>query len=433
MAHVDPLEPNWAEVGARIKRLRRERELSQEQLAAPAASASYLSLIESGERRPSGKVLAHVAERLGVEIEELRTGRSRKEEMGLDLQLQEAREHIRVGEIDLAAGIAERVVEGARDLGLTRLEARTYEVLASIEERRGQIDGALELYQKAEAVWVGEPPHLAFEAVAGVARCNLSSGDARLAVHVLETYLLQLDREGVPDPTATMRAYATLVSCYSALGFAERAAEAAEKAQTLSSRVLDSEQLACMRMNVARSLYEQGRLDDALDAIRSAEQAYMTLGWEIDAAGAKLNRAIVQIDKGDLDDARVNLTEALLAYRSAKQPLDAARVLNELGRLERLAGKPVEGIRLLQEAQTHFSHSDFSERALNLQELGLCVQEQSSEEAKGYLRRAIDLYMLAGASKEVATTYKLLGDLLRKDGEIEESATAYRAGIEAFE
>lgn len=440
MPSVDSLQENenpsqvaGTEVGARIKRLRKAAKLTQSEVAEPQFSASYLSVVESGQRQPTQKMLEHIGQRLGIDPEELLTGRSRREEMGLDLQLQEAREHLRLGDLDGAARLAQSVAERARTLGLGRLEARSCELLGSIEERHGQAGDALTLYQRAEERWRSESMHLAFETKAGLARCHLALGDPRLAVHLLESYLLELQTEGVPDPTATMRAHSTLVICYSALGFPEKAADAAEKAQALSPRVLDPEQLACMRMNVARSLYEQGHMNDALDAIRSAEQAYLTLGWQLDAAGAKLNRAIVRMDRGDLDSARVDLKEALGTYKNAKQSVDVARTLNELGRLERIAGRPDEGIAFLREAQEHLSNGDFSERALNLRELGMCLQETSPNEAKSHLRRAIDLHILAGSDRDVAKTYKLLGDLHSRDGDVEASAQAYRAGIEALE
>jgi uncharacterized protein HemY len=87
----------------------------------------------------------------------------------------------------------------------------------------------------------------------------------------------------------------------------------------------------------------------------------------------------------------------------------------------------------LRAAQPYLKGGDFSERALNLRELGLCLQERNLAEAKAHFRRAIDLYVLAEADHDAASTYKLLGDLHRRLGEVDESADAYRAGIEAVE
>ncbi|MGH2756447.1 MAG: helix-turn-helix domain-containing protein [Actinomycetota bacterium] len=433
MAVVGKQEVDWNEVGARIRSLRRDKGLTQRELGEPVASPSFLSLIESGTRQPSREVLSHIADRLGVEPEELVMGRSPRADVELELRLQDAREHLRLGELDEAVEGAREVVSDARELGSPRVEAKCYELLASIEERRELHESALELYRKAEHLWAAEPPHLRFQTVAGIALCLQAQGDPRLGIHMLESYLLELERQGLPDPIATMRTYSSLVICYSRMGLATKAAEAAEKAQALAPRVSDAEQLACMNLNVTHSLFAQGRMDDALNAIRQAETAYMALGWEIDAARAKVNQGVVQIERGDLEQARRNLTEAAEALKAGNHPADAAKAIDELGRLERLSGDDSAAERLLREAQGLLGQGDFAERGLNLRELGLCLEVRDRNEAKGYLRRAIDLFLLAGANTEVAATYKLLGDLHRKAGEIEQCADAYRAGIEAVE
>lgn len=61
-------------VGGRIRRLRLQRNLSQQDLAGPALSASYVSLIESGRRRPSAGVLSFLADRLQVNYNDLASG-----------------------------------------------------------------------------------------------------------------------------------------------------------------------------------------------------------------------------------------------------------------------------------------------------------------------------------------------------------------------
>ena len=61
-------------LGRRIRALRKERGLTQEQLAYTAdgiSSKGYLSEIEAGKRLPSLNALAAIAERLGVEPFEL--------------------------------------------------------------------------------------------------------------------------------------------------------------------------------------------------------------------------------------------------------------------------------------------------------------------------------------------------------------------------
>jgi len=60
-------------IGARLRRLRRERGISQRALAAPGVSYAYISRIEAGERQPSTKALRQLAPKLGVSVEYLET------------------------------------------------------------------------------------------------------------------------------------------------------------------------------------------------------------------------------------------------------------------------------------------------------------------------------------------------------------------------
>lgn len=62
-------------IGTRLRRLRLARGLTQKELAAPKYTHAYVSSIEAGHRRPSRAALEHFASKLGVEVEELLTGR----------------------------------------------------------------------------------------------------------------------------------------------------------------------------------------------------------------------------------------------------------------------------------------------------------------------------------------------------------------------
>lgn len=64
-------------VRQRIRLLRIEQELSLRDIGVPGATTSYISRIESGERRPSIEVLIHLAERLGTNALYLLTGNHR--------------------------------------------------------------------------------------------------------------------------------------------------------------------------------------------------------------------------------------------------------------------------------------------------------------------------------------------------------------------
>jgi transcriptional regulator with XRE-family HTH domain len=70
-------------IGARIKRLRLERNMSQRALSSPGVSYAYISRIEANARTPSVKALRKIANTLGVTVEHLETGKPTPTELGV--------------------------------------------------------------------------------------------------------------------------------------------------------------------------------------------------------------------------------------------------------------------------------------------------------------------------------------------------------------
>src|SRR6476660_10432063 len=83
-------------VGARLKRLRVARGFSQRDLSSPGVSYAYISRIEAGARTPSVKALRKLAQKLGVSVEYLETGRDIREVDDRELRLTDAELELRL-------------------------------------------------------------------------------------------------------------------------------------------------------------------------------------------------------------------------------------------------------------------------------------------------------------------------------------------------
>src|ERR671936_1024369 len=85
-------------IGARLKRLRLERGLSQRDLSSPGVSYAYISRIEAGARTPSVKALRKLAQKLKVTVEYLETGRDIRDVDDRELRLSDAELDLRLAD-----------------------------------------------------------------------------------------------------------------------------------------------------------------------------------------------------------------------------------------------------------------------------------------------------------------------------------------------
>ena len=115
------------QLGARLRALRLARGLTQKDLARPRYTHAYISTIEAGRRVPSQTALDFLAQKLGVDTEELELGRPKGSAERLRLQLEEARGDISSGNLDRALRTSNDVIRKAKEFRLGRVEARGYE------------------------------------------------------------------------------------------------------------------------------------------------------------------------------------------------------------------------------------------------------------------------------------------------------------------
>src|SRR4051794_23288154 len=108
-------------LGTRIRKLRLEQGLTQKQLAEPAYTHAYISSIEAGRRDPSRQAIAFFADKLGLDAEELLTGRPSDLPARLSLAIAQARTDASSGYYARAEKELRKVEKQAAEYRLARL------------------------------------------------------------------------------------------------------------------------------------------------------------------------------------------------------------------------------------------------------------------------------------------------------------------------
>jgi len=315
--------PDQESVGARIRRLRLERGLSQRELSEPGVSYAYLSRIEAGHRAPSVKALRILARKLRVPVEYLETGAPASSAVSRDLRLSDA-------ELELRLGAEAEVVETFRTLlGEAHEEADDAAIL------RARIGLGLALAGKGEYTEAamhlenataspGVTPQARPDVYATLGRCYASIGDPRRAVSLFEGCLAEL-RDG--DHAVRIR-FTSYLSCALAdRGEFDRAREVLADVADRVEEELDTTGRVHLYWSLARIASMEGETVAAMAYMRRALGLLEASEDTLELARAHLHCAEILLLERQVDQAspHIDRAERLFELGAAQRDLGALR------------------------------------------------------------------------------------------------------------
>ncbi|MCA1706342.1 MAG: helix-turn-helix domain-containing protein [Actinobacteria bacterium] len=419
-------------MGERLRELRRQRGLTQQQLAEPHYTHAHVSSIEAGRRAPSEDAIKHFARKLGVKADEIRTGRPSNLLEDLEIELQDGRLLISQGEFEEAEKTYRAVLNTAKRYKVVYQQAKALEGLGLLFERSGDLPEATEHYALAAGLLASDPPNVRADAVAGQARCIEISGDKHHAIYLLENLLETLQQQTLQDPDALIRIYTSLAIIYIEGDFLTKAADAAENALQLEEHVNDPARRGAMHNMVARVLLRTGHTQRARESLQKAERFYRLSELQLEIGRARLTRGIYLLRTGARKKASAELTAALETFAQTRSPLDEARAATELGRIAREEGRLEEASKFLDRALERLNGAQPGQVARVLRERALAnLPTQKAKIEKG-LKEAIRLFEQAEEPVQIAITHAYLGDLL-SDRPLGRACKIYREGLAVLE
>ncbi|MFJ7016651.1 helix-turn-helix domain-containing protein [Streptomyces albogriseolus] len=418
-------------IGRRVQQLRVARGLTQRQLAEPVYTPAYISTLEAGRVRPSDEALRHLSERLGVEFDELATGRSARRVTELRLRLTEAQRALAVGEAESAVEQYAALLAEAEAQELPEEQAAALLGLGECALDTGELADGRRFFEEAEARLTDAPLPARVPALRGRAVAHYLAGELRYAVYLLESTIDELNRGGLHDPDALLLLYASVIGPYMGMGAHARAAQAAEFALALAPQSGDPALVARMHRSVARTLLAEGRLAEADASLAKAAELYRGLHLRTELANCHWMRGYVYAQNGELEQAEAEMREALHMLSATRATLYSSQLTVELADVLHRRGRSEEAAELLRDVLGGLSpergavHAAAAHRLLGI----IAEDARATEQAEEHYVRALSLLERAGAAGDLADLCRLLGDLLRRTGRVEAALDAYRTGL----
>lgn len=454
--------PGPANIGDRVRDLRLSKRLSQAELAGRELSNSYISLIESGKRKPTPDVVRLLADRLGCTPEFLLEGIEPGQHAHLQVRLRHAELSLQTGDVPTAVEEFGQICADGDDPELLR---RARWGLAHALESSGRLEEAIAVLEELREQAEQEPASRPWLPVCvALCRCYAAVGDLSRAVELGEQALNRLEHLGLTDTAEAAELGAILIGAHHSRGDLVRSRQIGH--QLSAGRAVGVEVSATDGYwPASRRALEEGLIGDALYladralATRTYEQERRTRarlqvtyartqltylsrqstgGSSAPAAGGGRAGAVGTPERLG-EQARAEAKEALASLRSAAPIFDGGEALScqiDIAHAMVLLGETDEAVATAEQAAVEFEkRSDDPDAVTEMSRARMVIAQArlaagQRTEALLVLRLVGDQLATLPATRTVARTWRTLGDMFGAAGDEEAMTNAYHRALE---
>jgi len=426
-------------LGERLRQLRISAGRTQTDLAGDRFSKEYLSQIERGKTRPTRETVEWLAERLGVDASYLESGVSYEERGRVEAALtrgevlsQEGRYEDALAELWQARGA---LVSTASP----ELEIRLLNAEAWARMQQGGVREALELLTRSRGI-VERPQFSDLDRAdvlfrIGVCRYKLSS--VSTAVSLLSEGLALAERSGLPCDLLRSQILDWRSRCYRRQRDWEAAREDVERALELAEGLNDRRALAGVYFQASLIAERNGHWVLARGYAEKAKNCFDEISDRVNAGRMLNNLGGLAFLLGKPEDAKRHMKEAFKVLLDTGSEADAAQVVLSLAEVHLGEGDYTRAEEQARHALELIGDRE-DERLVSVGtaqlSLGKALLEQGRlDEAEDALGSADETFGRCESLSHRAAAWVAQGDLAARRGDDRSSAHCYRRAAEALQ
>jgi tetratricopeptide (TPR) repeat protein len=434
---VAPSRPG-TRLGERLRQLRVAAGLTQSELAGERFSKEYVSQIERGKTRPTEETVSWLAARLGVDTGFLANGVNAEDRGRVEAGLARAEALLGAGKAAEAASEFEAVAVNVQGAGVPELAVRALVGEARARVRTGEIREALALLARARGLAEGPSFSDVDRAEVlmwlGICRYKLSSIQTSLAL--LNEALALAERSELPCDRLRSEAHGWRSRCYRRQRDFEAAREDVERALELAEGLNDRRSLANANFQASLVAERQGHWLLARTYAERAKAQYEELSDSANVGQLMNNLGGINLLLGKPEAAIEHLTEAFRIALDLGNEASAAQAVSSLAQVNLRSGEPVQA-----EEQARHALELLDGRVDYLDEIGnaqltlgrALLNQDRLEEAEAAFTAAESSFDQLSSASHRAAAWVAKGDLAARRGDDRAAALLFRAAAEALQ
>ena len=430
--------PSRSSLGERVRQLRIARGLTQTDLAGDRCSKEYVSQIERGKTRPTADTIEWLAGRLGVDATFLEIGVSSSERARVESVIARSEAALESNQYSEALAELSGLDAALASVAAPELELRALLVESWARMYEGEVRKAIGTLDRARGLVEG-PTFTDLdraEVLYRLACCRYKLNSISTAVALYSQALELVERSDLPADRLRSHIYGWRSRCYRRQRDWEAAREDVERALELAEGVNDRRTMANAYFQASLVAERTGHWVLARTYAEKAKSIYEELHDQSNVGKLLNDIGALNFLLGKPDEAIRFLKDSFKALIDVGDDIDAARVISSLAQVHLRTGKPE-----LAEEQARQALDMLQGRVDHLDEIGnaelvlgkaLLEQDRLDEAEESFAAAESSFDQLSSASHRAAA-WIAQGDLAGRRGDDQRAARLYRRAAEALQ
>jgi tetratricopeptide (TPR) repeat protein len=425
-------------LGERLRQLRVAAGLTQSELAGTRFSKEYVSQIERGKTRPARETVEWLAEQLGVDADFLANGVTAEQRGRVEAALARAEALTEGNREEEALGQYEEVRIAVVATGLKELEVRLLAGEAEARARIGEVRPAIDLLNRARSLAEGsgfsdvERADVLFRL--GVCRYKLSS--IQTALGLFNEALALADGSGFPCDQLRSAILQWRSRCYRRQRDLEAAREDVERALELAQSLNDPRTIADIYFQASIVAEREGHWILARTYAERAKSYYEELADRTNVGRLLNNLGGLNFLLGKPEEAIAFLKDAFRAALDVGNDGDAGFVVSSLAQVHLETGDVTLAEEQARQALKLLEGREDLLEAIGGSQLLLgrsLIEQERLDEAEHALGEADASFEQSSSISRRAGVWVAQGDLAARRGDDRQAALLYRKAAEALQ
>jgi tetratricopeptide (TPR) repeat protein len=414
--------------------------MTQTQLAGERFSKEYLSQIERGKTRPTGETVEWIAARLGVDPTFLETGVSSSEHERVDSVLSRAEATLEAHQYPDVLPILAELGQALNTISAPELELRALRTEGWARMYLGQVREAVPLLERARQI--AESPAFTdidrADVLFRLGACRFKLTSIGTAMALLSEALQLAERSGLPCDQLRSLIHEWRARCYYHQRDWVAAREDVEHALELAEGINDPYAMAQAHFNASVIAERDGRWVLARSHAERAKNLYEEIAHRANVGKLLNNLGGLNFLLGKPDEAKAYLKDAFRVALEVGSDMDAAYAVSSLAQVHLKTNEPA----LAEEQARHaIQLLGDSEDVYVLQEVGNAqlvlgrslLEQEKLEEAEASFALAERTFKQVSLSSQLAAAWIAQGDLAARRSDDRRAAQLYRRAAETLQ